>query len=240
MQMKARLQWKYSTALTWSLMNLIFASTWSLVVSTILTSFSSPLSLKTYMITQQSLFVSKLCYRIWKITPYQWINHAPHVSRSINWKLVAWIYWSIEIYMSSMNVHIHGVVKLSSHVLSIFLLHISTFQSLMFHSMKIKYVAFQLWCLTLQMLLPQKPMSDEDKKYTIYIYFSPLILSSKSITEFIWLGSLSRRWSSSVPWSMINVLFSTKVYSVTCFIHIPCSSVSSYLIIPVDVNACSL
>jgi len=240
MQMKIRLQWNYSTALTWSLMNLIFASTWSLVVSTILTSFSSPLSLKTCMITQQSLFVSKLCYCILLNTPYQWVNHAPHVSRSINWKLVAWIYWSIEIYTLSMNAHIHGVVKLSGHVLSIFLLHICTFQSLMFHSMKIKYVAFHLWCLTFQMLLPQKTMSDEDKKYTIYIYFSPLILSSESITEFTWPGSLSRRWSSSMPWSVIDVLFSTKVYSATCFIHIPCSIMSSYLIIPFDVNACSL
>jgi len=158
--MKGRLRWNYSTVLTWSLMNLIFASTWSLVVSTILISFSSPLNLKTCMITQQSLFVSKLCYHIWLCTPYKWVNHAPHISRSINWKLVAWIYWSIEIYMSSMNVHIHSVVKLSGHGLSIFLLHICTFQSLMFHSMKIKYVAFQLWCFTFQMLLPQKPMSD--------------------------------------------------------------------------------
>lgn len=139
MQMKGRLQWNYSTVLTWSLMNLIFASTWSLVVSTILISFSSPLSLKTCMITQQSLFVSKLSYHIWLNTPYQWVNHAAHISRSINWKLVTWIYWSIAIYMSSMNVHTHGVVKLSSHVLNIFLLHICTFQSLMFHSMKIAY-----------------------------------------------------------------------------------------------------
>lgn len=139
MQMKGRLHWNYSTVLTWSLMNLIFASTWSLVVSTMLIYFSSPLSLKTCMITQQSPFVSKLCYHIWLNTPYQWVNHAPHISRSINWKLVAWIYWSFEIYMSSMNVHIHSAVKLSSHVLNIFLLHICTFQSLMFHSMKITY-----------------------------------------------------------------------------------------------------
>jgi len=137
--MKGRLQWNYSTVLTWSLMNLIFASTWFLVVSTILISFSSPLSLKTCMITQQSLFVSKLCYHICLNTLYQWVNHAPHISRSIHWKLVVWIYWSIEIYMSGMNVHIHGAVKLSSHVLNIFLLHICTSQSLMFHSMKITY-----------------------------------------------------------------------------------------------------
>jgi hypothetical protein len=120
-------------------MNLIFASTWSLVVSTILISFSSPLSLKTCMITQQSLFVSKLCYSIWLNTLYQWVNRAPHISISINWKSVAWIYWSVEIYMSNMNVHMHGAVKLSDHVLNIFLLHICIFQSLMFHAMKMTY-----------------------------------------------------------------------------------------------------
>jgi hypothetical protein len=46
-----------------------------------------------------------------------------------------------------------------------------------------------------------------------------------------------------MPWSMIDVLFSTnlgKVCSATCFIHIPSSSISSYLIIPFDMNACSL
>jgi len=41
--------------------------------------------------------------------------------------------------MSSMNVHMHGAVKLSDHILNIFLLHICTFQSLMFHTKKMTY-----------------------------------------------------------------------------------------------------